>query len=40
LRSEATDVDVVTRVGRLADDRDIEGWKALTSRGRPVAAAK
>jgi hypothetical protein len=40
LRAEATDVDVVTHVGRLADERDIAGWKALTSRGRPVAATK
>jgi len=31
LRAESPDVDVVTRVGRLAGDRDIEAWRELTS---------
>lgn len=31
LRAESPDVDLVTRVGRLADDRDIESWRALTA---------
>ena len=30
LRSEATDVDTVTRVGRLADERDVATWKQMT----------
>ena len=30
LRAEATDVDVVTRVGRPSDESDLEAWKALT----------
>jgi len=34
LRSEATHVDTVTHVGRPADDRDLETWRALTSRRR------
>ena len=35
LRAESPDVDVVTRVGRLSGDRDIEAWRELTSgRGR------
>ena len=36
LRAESPDVDVVTRVGRLASERDIESWRALTG-GRPQA---
>jgi hypothetical protein len=32
LRSEASDVDVVTRTGRPADDRDLESWYRLTRR--------
>jgi predicted TIM-barrel fold metal-dependent hydrolase len=40
LRAEATDVDVVTRVGRAADERDVAAWKALTSRGRAGTAAR
>ena len=35
LRAESPDVDVVTRVGRLSSDRDLEAWRELTSgRGR------
>jgi hypothetical protein len=30
LRAESPDVDVVTRVGRLASERDLETWKELT----------
>jgi predicted TIM-barrel fold metal-dependent hydrolase len=37
LRAESPDVDVVTRVGRLANERDIEAWREITTR---VAAAK
>ena len=32
LRAESPDVDVVTRVGRAADDRDLESWRKLTYR--------
>ena len=32
LRAESPDVDVVTRVGREADDRDLEHWRQLTAR--------
>jgi predicted TIM-barrel fold metal-dependent hydrolase len=39
LRAEAPDVDVVTRVGRAADERDLAQWNAMTSRSR-VAGAK
>ena len=38
LRAEATDVDTVTRVGRAADDSDLEEWKRLTTRGRALNA--
>ena len=38
LRAEATDVDVVTRVGRPSDESDLEAWKALTNRGRALNA--
>ncbi|MBL7489410.1 amidohydrolase [Frankia sp. AgB1.9] len=31
LRAEATGVDVVTRVGRAADERDLASWKRMTS---------
>lgn len=31
LRAEASDVDVVTRVGRPASERDIASWRAITS---------
>jgi hypothetical protein len=30
LRSQATDVDVVTHVGRRADQRDIDAWTRMT----------
>jgi len=30
LRAEASDVDTVTRVGRLADERDIATWRRMT----------
>ena len=30
LRAEAADVDTVTRVGRPADDRDLETWRKMT----------
>ena len=32
LRAESPDVDVVTHVGRPADERDLESWRRLTSR--------
>ena len=31
LRAESPDVDVITRVGRPASDRDIESWRQLTT---------
>lgn len=34
LRAESPDVDVVTRVGRPADERDIESWRQITTRAR------
>jgi predicted TIM-barrel fold metal-dependent hydrolase len=34
LRAESPDVDTVTRVGRPADDRDLELWRAITTRSR------
>jgi predicted TIM-barrel fold metal-dependent hydrolase len=40
LRAEVPDVDVVTRVGRAADDRDLEAWRALTDRGRALNAQR
>jgi hypothetical protein len=30
LRAESPDVDVVTRVGRAASERDLEAWKEMT----------
>jgi hypothetical protein len=33
LRAESPDVDVVTRVGRPADERDLEAWTLITTRG-------
>ena len=36
LRAESPDVDVVTRVGRPASERDLEAWSELTG-GRPQA---
>ena len=32
LRAESPDVDTVTRVGRVADERDLESWRRITSR--------
>jgi predicted TIM-barrel fold metal-dependent hydrolase len=32
LRAESPDVDVLTKVGRAADARDLEAWRKLTSR--------
>ena len=34
LRAEAPDVDVVTRVGRPADERDLESWNRIVNAGR------
>ena len=34
LRDEAAEVDAVTHVGRLADERDLETWRKLTTRAR------
>ncbi len=39
LRSESPDVDVVTRVGRPADERDLATWNEITTRGRQAPAA-
>ena len=32
LRAESPDVDTVTRVGRQADERDLEAWRRITNR--------
>jgi predicted TIM-barrel fold metal-dependent hydrolase len=37
LRAEASDVDVVTRLGRAADDSDLDKWRAMTQRARVPA---
>jgi hypothetical protein len=34
LRAESPDVDVVTRVGRPADERDLAAWAQLTGAAR------
>jgi predicted TIM-barrel fold metal-dependent hydrolase len=39
LRAEATDVDVVTRVGRLADESDLEAWAVIRGAAPSAAAA-
>jgi predicted TIM-barrel fold metal-dependent hydrolase len=39
LRSEAPDVDVVTRVGREADERDLRYWNELAGRSPRAGAA-
>jgi predicted TIM-barrel fold metal-dependent hydrolase len=39
LRAESPDVDTVTRVGRLADERDLATWKAIVNRGAAAQAA-
>lgn len=33
LRAESPDVDVVTRVGRRADERDLAAWQDITTKG-------
>ncbi|MEZ4291240.1 MAG: amidohydrolase, partial [Myxococcota bacterium] len=38
LRAEAPDVDTTTRVGRKADERDIEHMRELARRGAAAAA--
>jgi predicted TIM-barrel fold metal-dependent hydrolase len=38
LRAESPDVDVVTRVGRVADERDLRYWGELTGRPAPARA--
>jgi hypothetical protein len=40
LRAESPDVDVVTRVGRKADERDLEKWRQITGAGLAAAAGK
>ena len=40
LRAEATDVDTVTRVGRLADERDAEYFRNIARRNLKPAATK
>jgi len=40
LRSQATDVDVVTRVGREASERDLEAWARMTRFGQARTAAE
>ena len=37
LRAESPDVDVVTRVGRAADKRDLDRWKEITGAARVTA---
>jgi hypothetical protein len=39
LRAESPDVDVVTRVGRVADERDLRYWGELTGRAAPARDA-
>lgn len=36
LRAQATDVDTVTRVGRLAGARDRDAWRQLVARSTTV----
>jgi hypothetical protein len=40
LRAEATDVDTVTRLGRAADERDLEAWNRITTAAAAAAARK
>ena len=40
LRAEATDVDVVTRVGRRADDSDRAAWKAMAGASAKTGVTK
>ena len=39
LRAESPDVDVVTRVGRAADERDLAEWQRITSARRTATAS-
>jgi hypothetical protein len=39
LRAEATDVDTVTHVGRLADETDRNAWRQMTGAAAAAAAA-
>jgi predicted TIM-barrel fold metal-dependent hydrolase len=36
LRAEATDVDTVTHVGRLADESDLRAWDEIRGQGKPA----
>jgi hypothetical protein len=38
LRAQATDVDVVTRVGREASQRDLDAWARMTRFGQARTA--
>jgi hypothetical protein len=38
LRAESPDVDVVTRVGRPADERDVEAWRDRSKFGKSASA--
>jgi predicted TIM-barrel fold metal-dependent hydrolase len=40
LRAESPDVDTVTRVGRAADQRDIEAWQRIIARRQPATAPR
>ena len=40
LREQGADVDVVTHVGHAASDRDVEAWRAMSSRSRANVSAK
>jgi hypothetical protein len=37
LRAESPDVDLVTRVGRPADDRDVAAWRRITTQAMAKA---
>jgi hypothetical protein len=39
LRAQATDVDVVTHVGREASQRDLDSWARMTRFGQARTAA-
>jgi hypothetical protein len=39
LRAEATDVDTVTHVGRLADETDRNAWRTMTGAAAAASAA-
>ena len=40
LRAEATDVDTVTHVGRLADDTDRDAWRQMTGAAAKAGVSK